>query len=136
LIPLMAALGLHVLRSRAGVAGNALVLLFVGFAGANAIPEARAFLASRGNRPLPREVVSAALSRQPGKHLVLVRYSPQHDLDREWVYNSANIDSSPIIWARDMGPDKNRELVEYYRDRTAWLWEPDRGAVLERYRQP
>jgi hypothetical protein len=41
------------------------------------------------------------------------------------VYNSADIDAAPIVWARDMGDQANRELLDYYRDRKVWLWQPD-----------
>jgi hypothetical protein len=136
LVPLMATLGLRVMRSRAGTAGNMLVLLFVALAGANAMFDFEAFYATKGSPPTPRAVASAALRPQPGKHLVLVRYAPEHDNDKEWVFNSANIDASPIIWARDMGPDRNRELMENYRDRTVWLWEPDREMTPEIYHGP
>ena len=30
-------------------------------------------------------------------------------------------DDSKVIWARDMGPAGNRELIRYYRDRSVWL---------------
>ncbi len=60
------------------------------------------------------------------KHLVLVRYAPTHDPNNEWVYNEAEIDSASVVWARDMGPAENRELLEYFRDRRVWILEPDR----------
>jgi hypothetical protein len=44
----------------------------------------------------------------------------------ECVYNSADIDASQIVWARDMGEEKNLELVDYYRgSRKIWLYQPD-----------
>src|SRR5208283_3750313 len=61
----------------------------------------------------------------PGRHVVLVRYSPTHNLHREWVYNGAAIDSSDIVWARDSSPEQNRKLMEYFSDRNVWLLEPD-----------
>lgn len=30
-----------------------------------------------------------------------------------------------VIWARDMGPEQNQELLKYYSDRQVWLAEPD-----------
>jgi hypothetical protein len=57
--------------------------------------------------------------------LILVRYSPTHYIHAEWVYNRADIDGAAVVWARDMGMEKNRELLDYYRDRKAWLLEPD-----------
>jgi hypothetical protein len=65
------------------------------------------------------------LNQYPGRHLVIVRYSPNHNLNEEWVYNAADIDHSRIVWARDMGAD-NQELIHYFSDRQVWLVEPDK----------
>jgi hypothetical protein len=84
----------------------------------------------RGN--LDRNAIIRQLSNMPGKHLVVVRYQPscgvQHDVDHEWVYNDANIDSSKVVWARDMGKDSNRELLSYFSDRKIWFLNGDRPA--------
>ena len=73
----------------------------------------------------PRHSVIQALQNQPGQHLVLVRYAPDHDPNYEWVYNRADIDASPIVWAREMGPEQDRPFLEYFRNRKVWLLEPD-----------
>jgi hypothetical protein len=77
----------------------------------------------RGN--LDRVAVVQTLGRMPGKHLVIVRYgvtyAVNHDVDHEWVYNDADIDASPIVWARDMGASRNQELLDYFHDRKAWV---------------
>ena len=67
----------------------------------------------------------ADLKQGGERHLVIVRYQPEHDLHREWVYNDADIDSASVVWARDMGSANNKELLEYFRDRRSWLLEPD-----------
>lgn len=72
-----------------------------------------------------RHSIMQTLRRQPGRQLVLVRYTPQHDLLDEWVYNRADIDTSQIVWAREMGPEQDRSLLEYFHDRRVWLLEPD-----------
>jgi hypothetical protein len=72
-----------------------------------------------------RPQVIRRLERQGGRHLVIVRYSASHDIHQEWVYNAADIDASPIVWAQDMGEEKNRELVQYYAGRRIWLLQPD-----------
>lgn len=56
---------------------------------------------------------------------MIVHYSPRHIFQDEWVYNRADIDGSQIVWARDLGEEQNRELLNYYPERTAWLLEPD-----------
>ena len=45
------------------------------------------------------------LSRE-GSHVVFVRYAPSHDVEDEWVYNSADIDRQRLIWARDLGEER------------------------------
>jgi hypothetical protein len=72
-----------------------------------------------------RVSVERQLEQTPGKQLVVVRYSHGHNPLDEWVYNRANIDSSKVIWAREMDADDNRKLIQYYKDRKAWLVQPD-----------
>ena len=51
---------------------------------------------------------------------MVVAYAPPHDADNEWVYNSADIDGAKVVWARDMGVEKNRALRRYFADRAFW----------------
>lgn len=74
---------------------------------------------------LPRVAVTHQLTEYPGQQLVFVHYSPDHGPDAEDVFNLADIDASKIVWARDMGPRENQELLNYYPQRTAWLLEAD-----------
>lgn len=60
-----------------------------------------------------------------GKHLVIVRYGPDHNVDRDWIYNAPDIDRARIVWARDMGKEKNLELLRYFQDRSVWLMSGD-----------
>ncbi len=83
-----------------------------------------------------RESIVQQLKALPREHVVLVSYSPDFDPDREWVYNVSNIDGSKIVWARDMGAEKNRELLAYYPARQFWKVHADSlpGAPqLQRY---
>ena len=61
----------------------------------------------------------------PGKHLVIVDYGPRHDVKQEWIYNLADIDASPVVWARDMGEHDNQELLQYFSDRKVWRLQAD-----------
>lgn len=74
---------------------------------------------------LPRAQVSAELAKQPGGQLAIIRYTPHHDIFDEWVYNAADIDHSKVVWAREMDVASNLELLRYFKDRKAWLVQPD-----------
>jgi hypothetical protein len=50
-----------------------------------------------------------------------MRYGPAHSVEKEWVYNEADIDGAKIAWAREMDSAQNRKLLEYFRDRHIWL---------------
>lgn len=79
---------------------------------------------------LERAQVEARLAQLPGGQLAIVRYGPGHDpAGEEWVYNSADIDNSKVVWARDMDPVDNLELIHYYANRKVWLVEPDANSV-------
>jgi hypothetical protein len=75
--------------------------------------------------PARRIYVRDRLAQIPGQLLVFVRYFPQHAFQEEWVFNAADIDSSRIVWARDLGAAENRQLLSYYPNRRALLLEPD-----------
>ena len=68
--------------------------------------------------------------------LVIVRY-PSQDwrVVEEWVYNSSDIDHQHTILAHDLGADKDRELLNYYPDRTVSLLTFDANSA-EAHLQP
>ena len=74
---------------------------------------------------LGRAAIQRELQTLAGGQLVIVQYRPDHKPFREWVYNDADIDREKVIWARDMGPEKNLELIRYFRDRKVWLLQAD-----------
>jgi len=82
-----------------------------------------------------RGEMTTHLGELPGKHVVVVAYAPAHDADNEWVYNSADIDGAKVVWARDMGVEKNRALRRYFADRAFWTITVDDKTppVLSRY---
>ena len=79
--------------------------------------------AQPGNQNKDR--ILAMLRKTGGKHLVIVE--PKNDPDNllQWIYNQADIDASPVVWARDLGAEKDRALVEYFRGRSVWLVDPN-----------
>ena len=80
----------------------------------------------RGN--LERAALFLQLRQLPGPQLVIVSYGSHHDVHREWIYNEANIDAAKVVWARDMGKDANRELLQYFRGRIVWSLEGDNSS--------
>jgi hypothetical protein len=84
-------------------------------------------------RQIDRERIQAQLSRLPGQHLVVVHYSQRDVPSVEWVYNRADIDGSKVVWARDMGPQANQELLRYYADRHVWYVDRSSGSLVLPY---
>jgi hypothetical protein len=74
---------------------------------------------------LDRAEILGQLKAYPGRQLAIVRYQSGHDYHQEWVYNEADIDAAKVVWARDMGPTQNEELIRYFKGRHVWLVEPD-----------
>jgi hypothetical protein len=79
----------------------------------------------RGN--LDRVAITRQLEATPGRHLVIVSYAPNHDVDWEWVYNDADIDNSKIVWAREMGTQDDQELLRYFHERKVWHLNADQS---------
>ncbi|HXB74117.1 MAG TPA: hypothetical protein VNY05_38110 [Candidatus Acidoferrales bacterium] len=73
-----------------------------------------------------RKQIEGRFAASGGRHLVVVRYGPNHILHFPVIYNRARIDESPVVWARELGPQRDEELLRYYANRTAWLFEPDK----------
>ena len=78
-----------------------------------------------GEPNLNRARLLSQLQGFSGHHLVIVRYSPTHNIQHEWVHNSADIDGSKVVWARDMASAQNEELIRYFRDRHVWVVDAD-----------
>jgi hypothetical protein len=75
-----------------------------------------------GGGGLQRRVeIQKQLDQTPGKHLVVVNYEGVHSFHDEWVYNGADIDGSKVVWARDLGPEQNAKLIDYFRGRHVWI---------------
>ena len=76
------------------------------------------------NEPF-RKPVEDQLAAIPGQHLVVVRYSKDHNSGEEYVYNAADIDRSKIVWAREIPGVDLTPLFQYFRNRDVWLYRPD-----------
>jgi len=69
--------------------------------------------------------MTAELERTPGNHLVFVKAKTDPNNLFQWIYNDAEIDAARIVWARDLGAERNAELAHYYAGRATWLVDPN-----------
>jgi hypothetical protein len=72
-----------------------------------------------------RATFARQLGGLPGEHLVIVHYTPDHNVTQEWVYNGADIDHSKVVWAREIPGRDLQPLLSYFRGRRVWVAEPD-----------
>jgi hypothetical protein len=78
-------------------------------------------------RAFDREMFLQQLRFVGGKHLVFVNNNIATYNFVDWVQNEPDIDRAPVVFARDMGELKNRELLQYYPDRRVWRISVVRG---------
>jgi hypothetical protein len=79
---------------------------------------------------IERARLERELEQRPGKQLVIVHH-PYHDVPSiDWIYNKADLASAKVIWARDMGYLKNRELLAYYPDRQVWFVDRSQAELI------
>ena len=74
-----------------------------------------------GERTTARQQIAQRLESDGERHLVFVRYAPDHDCHQEWVYNRADIDGSTVVWAREISPADDQRLRDYCANRKAWV---------------
>jgi hypothetical protein len=124
-IVLLIAMGLRTLgawRPGRGRVGAALVLGLLIGVGFSMLGQARELRRSPPSE-WRRSAVLRELTSDPAPDLVIVRYGPNHVMNYEWVYNRADVDSSPVVWAHDLGAARNRELLAWYPGRKVSLLE-------------
>jgi len=93
-------------------------------------PDAARFSAPPFPFQLQRRAIQSELESRAGKQLVIVHYPYRYVPWMEWVYNDADIDGAHVVWARDMGYLKNKELLNYYSDRQTWYIDRDDTSPL------
>ena len=69
-----------------------------------------------------RAAMLAKLRQYPGQQLVFVRHDQASDnTPFEQVYNRADLNTAKVIWADDMGPPENEDLIRYFKGCHPWL---------------
>jgi hypothetical protein len=96
------------------------IMLLAAYVSQVVLESTMAAVQSGGAWTMHRESIRQQLLNQGDRHLVLITYAPGHNTGQEWVYNSADIQSQPIIWARSMSPEKDAMLMLLYPNRTVW----------------
>jgi len=82
---------------------------------------------------IQRAEMLSLLREDPRPDLVFVQYGPAHNVLREWVYNHPDLESAPVVWAREMGEDRRALLAESYPERNLWLLTVDSTVTIERF---
>ncbi len=77
--------------------------------------------ATPGNQS--RADILKQLQAVPGKHLVIVRYSP--GWSGEWISNDADIDGAKVVWACEIPGVALKPLLNYFSSYRVWLLEPE-----------
>lgn len=72
-----------------------------------------------------RSDIARELAEQPGQHLILVSYGPEHDVHQEWVYNGADLEAENVIWARSFGTELDQPLLNHFHTRKVWRLDAD-----------
>lgn len=86
---------------------------------------------------LERERVVAFLEIEvEGPVLAIVRYGPEHPRDFEWVYNHADLQAAKVVWARDLGSERDADLFATMPERSVWIVEADERPVVVRRFEP
>jgi hypothetical protein len=80
-----------------------------------------------------KSIEQELVKKQPGQHVIFVSYAGLPSAHEEWIYNPANIDAAPVIWALDLGPTENEKLRRYYPGRSFWLFKPAESMSLSHY---
>ncbi len=57
------------------------------------------------------------IEKLPNRYIAIVTYDANFNFHDEIIYNKADIANAKLIWAHDLGDEKNESLLEYYNNR-------------------
>lgn len=64
-----------------------------------------------------KPIIEQTVDNSSDNYLIFVSYSTDYSVHDELVFNKADLESAKIIWATDLGEEKNKAFLEYHRDR-------------------
>jgi hypothetical protein len=67
-----------------------------------------------------RTRIMSDLRRAGGQHIVIVEYGRNHNHQNDWVYNASSLDESDVLWVRDLGVSRDKDLSAAYPSRRIW----------------
>jgi hypothetical protein len=89
--------------------------------------------AKNGQVAQKERIEKQLLKKRSGQYVIFVRYAGLPSPHDEWIYNPADIDAAPVIWAQDLGHIENERLRRYYAGRSFWLFKPAESMNLSPY---
>jgi hypothetical protein len=108
------------------------ILISAGRAAESRLPHrVRDVWASLLPAPRARDRVLDFLERVPGKHLVFVHYGPKHPYIDEWVFNTADLTGSKVVFSRMIDPESDLELSRKLDDRRVWIADAGSGILRQ-----
>lgn len=64
-----------------------------------------------------KDEMEKIVDKLPDRYIAIVSYAPNFDFHDEIVFNKADIENAKMIWAHDLGEEKNKSLLDYYTNR-------------------
>lgn len=64
-----------------------------------------------------KPIIERAAQESSENYLAIVSYNDKYTFLEDIIYNEANIENSKLIWAYDLGEQKNEVLLNYFKDR-------------------
>lgn len=66
--------------------------------------------------------IEAAINKSSQRYLIIVSYHDDFTYQNDdIVYNEADVENSKVVWAHDLGENKNRTLIDNYKNRQILL---------------
>ncbi len=64
-----------------------------------------------------KDELEKIVEKNSDRYIAIVSYEAKYDFHDEIVFNKGDIENAKLIWAHDLGPEKNKSLLEHYTNR-------------------